>query len=119
MPIEQLLSSATLASDPALVWRCWLPFSLQTQQAQPSPAHLAIKALAQSSHRLLEVTQNVDGLSRALIGDAPIVELHGSYRRHRCTLWGPIHAVLLSETMALPVRCTGASCPRPSSGPTW
>jgi NAD-dependent deacetylase len=46
-----------------------------------------------------------------LIGDASIVELHGSYRRHRCTLCGPIHAVLLSETMALPVRCPRCQLP--------
>lgn len=105
MPIEQLLSPATLSSDPACVWRYWLPISLQMQQAQPSPTHLAIKALARSTHQLLEVTQNVDGLSRALIGDERIIELHGSYRRHRCTLCGPIHSVLLSETMALPVCC--------------
>lgn len=106
MPIEKLLTPKTLSENPELVWKYWLQFSLGLKGAQPSIAHRAIKDIADVCGAFLEVTQNVDGLSRlAGLADDQLIELHGTYRRHTCTSCKQEHQLALTEDMAIPPRC--------------
>lgn len=116
MPIEQLLTPETLASDPHKVWSYWLPFSLALKQAEPSAAHLAIVAMEKSCESLLEVTQNVDGLSlKAGLPEAALVQIHGTYHRYLCTQCKEIAHPWLQADMTLPPKCYRCN---PSEGST-
>ncbi|MEG0868426.1 MAG: Sir2 family NAD-dependent protein deacetylase [Hafnia sp.] len=106
MPVEQLLSPATLKTAPELVWKYWLQASLAMKAAQPSATHRAIKALADTCDRFLEVTQNVDGLSlKAGMHPEQLIELHGTYRRHYCTECKSDHGLCLATDLHLPPKC--------------
>jgi NAD-dependent deacetylase len=57
--------------------------------------------------RFLEVTQNVDGLSLMTgMNKRNIIELHGSYSRHRCTKCKNIAPVSVTADMVIPPCCT-------------
>lgn len=106
MPIEKLLTPRTLDENPELVWKYWLEFSLGLKGAKPSIAHRAIKEIADLCGAFLEVTQNVDGLSRmAGLSEDQLIELHGTYRRHICTSCKQEHHLALTPDMAIPPRC--------------
>lgn len=60
----------------------------------------------------MELTQNVDGLSRmAGLHRKDIIELHGNYRRHYCTKCMTEAAVEIHPRMAIPPQCTACSLP--------
>ena len=106
MPVHKLLTPKTLREQPELVWKYWLQFSLGLKGAQPSIAHRAITDIAGLCGGFLEVTQNVDGLSRlAGLPDDQLIELHGTYHRHVCTSCEQEHQLALTEDMAIPPRC--------------
>lgn len=86
MPVEVLLSPKTLKENPALIWSYWIKHMPVMRAAEPSLAHKAIVELSLLADEFLEVTQNVDGLSRkAGIAEDKLIELHGSYHRFSCT----------------------------------
>lgn len=106
MPIHEFLTVETLNEKPELVWKYWLKFSLALQNATPSVAHKAIKDIADLCGSFLEVTQNVDGLSRlAGLADDQLIELHGTYTVHRCMNCQQEHHLALTEDMSIPPRC--------------
>lgn len=60
----------------------------------------------------LELTQNVDGLSRmAGLHRKDIIELHGNYRRHYCTKCMKEAGVEIYPRMAIPPQCKSCSAP--------
>lgn len=60
----------------------------------------------------LEVTQNVDGLSRITgINSKDVVELHGSYRRHWCTHCKAEAELTIHADMEIPPPCQSCSTP--------
>ncbi|WP_274644325.1 SIR2 family NAD-dependent protein deacylase [Pseudomonas serbica] len=106
MPIERLLTPRTLKSDPALVWKYWLEFSVALQSALPSPAHHAIVEISKVADEFLEATQNVDGLSHdAGLPASQLIELHGTYHKHHCTECRAEHGLILTADMPIPPRC--------------
>ena len=65
-------------NNPELLWAYWRGFLANLQGVKPSISHQALRKLAQSCDAFLEVTQNVDGLSRAAgIPEDSLIELHG------------------------------------------
>jgi NAD-dependent deacetylase len=129
LKIEDLLSPQTLQRSPELLWAHWRDLTLKFRNAEPTQTHWAIRALSDASDmhylrwgmpraehdtpsmppdtRFLEVTQNVDGLSLMTGMDKRnIIELHGSYSRHRCTQCRNTAPVSVTEDMEIPPRCT-------------
>lgn len=129
LKIEDLLSPKTLKTSPELLWAHWRDLTLKFRNAEPTQTHWAIRALSDASDmhylrwgvpraehdtpsmppdtRFLEVTQNVDGLSLMTGMDKRnIIELHGSYSRHRCTQCRNTAPVSVTEDMEIPPRCT-------------
>lgn len=85
LPVEHLISRKTLWFNPELFWAYWAEFRSDLKSAEPSIAHKTIVAMANSCDEFLEVTQNVDGLSRkAGLHERHLVELHGTALSHEC-----------------------------------
>lgn len=106
MPVEQIVSLATLQSQPELLWRHWLGMHAHYSDATPSIGHYALKRLSEAAHEYMEVTQNVDGLSlRAGTSPSNVIELHGSARRYFCQKCGGDHQLSMCADMPLPPRC--------------
>lgn len=136
LKIEDLLSAKTLETSPEILWAHWRDLTLKFREAVPTKTHRSIKALSDASTeslhqacghcvegntsdqddpltpkpaplRFLEVTQNVDGLSLMTGMDKhDIIELHGSYSRHRCTRCKNTAPVSVTADMVIPPRCT-------------
>jgi NAD-dependent deacetylase len=93
---EELATPAAFARDPRLVWEWYAWRRTLVAACAPNAAHHALAAFAaRPAGGVLLATQNVDGLhgraAAALAASAgrrgrPVVELHGSLFRVRCTL---------------------------------
>ena len=108
------VSSAGLFEDPRVLWRS-LRAMLGDRRASPSAAH---QALARMEGLSAILTQNVDGLhtlARPAGDTRPILELHGSLDRTRCSRCGraAASAYVLAEKEELPAcgACGGALRP--------
>jgi NAD-dependent deacetylase len=88
---EELATPEAFARDPRLVWE-WYGWRRElVTRCLPNAAHVALAAAARLHPDLRIVTQNVDGLHVAAAGaepPAPVLELHGSLFRTRCTRCG-------------------------------
>lgn len=74
--------------DPGLVWQFYSARRRAALRADPNNGHYALAELAKcwGPHRLLTVTQNVDGLSdRAGHPESGLVHLHGNLFSLKCT----------------------------------
>lgn len=87
--IEKLVSLDTILTNPDLFWKYWNKLSMQSASAQPNAAHLLLESLSVKCKSYMEITQNVDGLSRSA-GTSPerIIELHGSACSFSCMQCG-------------------------------
>lgn len=80
-------------------------------------SHFEAPALLEIADRFntdsfLELTQNVDGLSRmAGLHRKDIIELHGNYRRRHCTKCKAESAVEIHPKMVIPPKCPACSAP--------
>lgn len=96
---EELATPGAFARDPRLVWEWYQWRRDLVGRCVPNPAHHAIAALQTGRDGVTVVTQNVDGLHRVALGQVdrspperdadasgpPILELHGSLFRVKCT----------------------------------
>lgn len=83
--VEDVASPEGFIKDPVLVWDFYKARYEQSLQAQPNPAHHALRRLeAHFGDRFHLITQNVDGLHfRA--GNIRIYEMHGRLSMAFCT----------------------------------
>lgn len=101
LPVEHLISRKTLWFNPELFWAYWAEFRSALKGAEPSIAHKTIVAMANSCDEFLEVTQNVDGLSRkAGLHERHLVELHGTALSHECLECGRPHDIKQEEELS-------------------
>lgn len=78
LPVERLLTPNTLKNNPELFWAYWSTFLDNLKGVKPGVCHQAMAQMAQVCDGFLELTQNVDGLSRqAGLTDEQLIELHG------------------------------------------
>lgn len=85
LPVERLLSAMTLNNNPELLWAYWHSFLANLDGAQPGICHQTMVELQKICDGFLEVTQNVDGLSRlAGMPETSLVELHGRADTVKC-----------------------------------
>jgi len=92
---EELATRRAFDRDPVLVWEWYAWRRRMIAECAPNAAHRALASFQIENRRLVVVTQNVDGLHhRALEAhsdppgrpdDEPVLELHGSVFRVRCT----------------------------------
>lgn len=69
---------------PREVWAWYNRRRQDILNARPNPAHQAIAALEKVISRVTVITQNIDGLHQAA-GSSSVLELHGSFRRFKCS----------------------------------
>lgn len=69
---------------PREVWAWYNRRRRDILNARPNPAHQAIAALEKVIPRVTVITQNIDGLHQAA-GSSSVLELHGSFRRFKCS----------------------------------
>ena len=99
---ETIVTPQCVHKEPELFWELWEQKMLSA--ASPCDAHKALVEIEQKTH-FLEVTQNVDGLSRkAGIPDNYLIELHGTAQSYRCNRCGIAHQPHFREGMGVP-RC--------------
>ncbi len=114
MPIEKLLTVQQFKKDPDTFWNYWATMHSAVGSVEPNTAHHALVRLSDKTN-YLEITQNVDGLSkRAGILADELIELHGSAHSYRCFRCGIAHSVTVTSNMDTP-RCT--SCGMPEHAP--
>jgi NAD-dependent deacetylase len=78
LPVERLLTPNTLKNNPELFWAYWSSFLDNLKGVKPGVCQQSIALMAQVCDGFLELTQNVDGLSRqAGLKDDQLIELHG------------------------------------------
>lgn len=82
--IEEALSGAMLARDPALCWRHLARIADARRGRVPNAGHRAIAAFERAIPGTLVLTQNVDGFHRAA-GSRRVIDIHGDLAKLRCT----------------------------------
>ncbi|MEN6408574.1 MAG: NAD-dependent deacylase [Anaerolineaceae bacterium] len=93
----------------------WLrPLVLQSLQAQPNPAHIALAELEKAGKMRAVITQNIDGLHQKA-GSQHVLEVHGSLRSMTCShcdfqIVDPDQIIAIIQQNAIP-RC--AVCNHP------
>jgi NAD-dependent deacetylase len=104
MPIEEVLSGATLRRDPALCWRYIRQIEESCRGASPNRAHQVLAAFEERRPHTWVLTQNVDGLHRRA-GSKNVIDIHGDVHELACTCccW----RVVVPDYAGLPVlpRC--------------
>lgn len=101
---EELVTTTALRKETELFWGMWASKMHMLRDAAPCAAHKALVEIEAKSN-FLEVTQNVDGLSRAAgMPERALIELHGNAHSYRCDRCGIAHSPLLQEDMGVP-RC--------------
>jgi NAD-dependent deacetylase len=83
-PIEDLLSGAMLALDPAVTWKYIHQIESACRGAGPSRAHEIVAAFQKKIPRTWVLTQNVDGFHRRA-GSTRVIEIHGDLGKLACT----------------------------------
>ncbi len=71
-------------AHPREVWAWYNQRRRDMLQAQPNPAHRALADLEAVIPQVTVITQNIDGLHQAA-GSRRVLELHGSFRRFKCS----------------------------------
>lgn len=83
LSIEEILSGETFRRDPALVWRYLHRIEAACRGATFNRAHEVLAATEKHFHRVLILTQNVDGFHRAA-GSTDVIDIHGDIHDLRC-----------------------------------
>lgn len=80
---QELATRDGFRRDPARVWG-WYNYRRGLIAAtEPHSGHHALARLEKLLHRVVVVTQNIDGFHR-LVGSTTVLELHGSINRFKC-----------------------------------
>jgi NAD-dependent protein deacetylase/lipoamidase len=104
MPIEDVLSGETLASQPALTWKYLQQIERACRGARPNRGHQVIRLIEERLQRSLVLTQNVDGFHRDA-GSEDVIEIHGNLHALRCPACDWRDRVDDYATLAMPPRC--------------
>ncbi len=80
---EHLETAKAFRENPPLVWGWYLWRRRQVAQAEPNAAHLAIRQMAISGHKVSIITQNIDDLHERA-GSVEVLHLHGSLAKPEC-----------------------------------
>lgn len=75
--------------------------TMVAKTAKPNPAHFALANYEKSGHKIVILTQNIDGLHQDA-GSKAVYELHGSTRRYFCTGCGKRYSLAEIETKGVP-----------------
>lgn len=82
-PYEEMLSHHYFEEHPEtfydFYWSTMVSFS-----AKPNQAHIALAEFEKRTHKIVVITQNIDGLHQEA-GSKNVLEVHGSTKRYRCT----------------------------------
>jgi NAD-dependent deacetylase len=76
-------SLTTFRNHPERFWNWKRPLMLNSWQAQPNPAHLALARLEAAGILKAVITQNIDGLHQRA-GSKTVLEVHGSIDKMTC-----------------------------------
>lgn len=109
MPIEELLSGATLGRNPELTWRYLGMVERACRGAKFNRGHQVIAEMEAHFERVWTVTQNVDGLHHQA-GARNVIDIHGDLHNLRCTGCTYRQRVADYSALALPPRCPQCQC---------
>ncbi len=80
---EDLATPDAFKTNPGRVWR-WYQWRRElVGQAEPNPAHFAVRDLEEHFTSFTLITQNVDGLHQRA-GSRDVIEFHGNIMRNKC-----------------------------------
>lgn len=98
---------------PERIWRVFLMELVRAlNQAQPNNAHKGLARLESLGRLEAVITQNVDGLHQAA-GNTQVIELHGTFARHRCMSCENRAETRQLDLSTLPPRCNCGGMFRP------
>ncbi len=80
---EELATPTAFKRNPSLVWQWYDERRRKLDEVKPNPGHFAIAHLEKTGHKVLVITQNVDGLHK-IAGSNDVLELHGNIREFFC-----------------------------------
>ena len=100
LEIEDALSGDCLVAHPEITWKYLLQIQQNCQAVVPNAAHRAIAAL-ETSHEVVVLTQNIDGL-HTQAGSSRVIEIHGNQAVRYCMR---CHAPADADDRTLPPRC--------------
>ena len=100
LEIEDALSGDCLLTHPEITWKYLLQIQQNCQAVVPNAAHRAIAAL-ETSHEVVVLTQNIDGL-HTQAGSSRVIEIHGNQAVRYCMR---CHAPADADDRTLPPRC--------------
>ena len=100
LEIEDALSGDCLLTHPEITWKYLLQIQQNCQTVVPNAAHRAIAAL-ETSHEVVVLTQNIDGL-HTQAGSSRVIEIHGNQAVRYCMR---CHAPADADDRTLPPRC--------------
>ena len=100
LEIEDALSGDCLLTHPEITWKYLLQIQQNCQAVVPNAAHRAIAAL-ETSHEVVVLTQNIDGL-HTQAGNSRVIEIHGNQAVRYCMR---CHAPADADDRTLPPRC--------------
>ena len=86
LEIEEALSGQCLAARPDITWKYLAQIEHNCHGVKPNAAHLAIAGL-ESSHSVVVLTQNIDGL-HGRAGSSDTIEIHGTLKKRYCMRCG-------------------------------
>ncbi len=101
--------------DPMGFYDFWGDRFGELAEKRPNATHALLAALEAAGRLDAVVTQNIDGLHRAA-GSREVLEVHGSYRRARCTGCGiarPLEEVVATVRAGREPRCECRSLIKP------
>lgn len=104
MAIEDALSGAQFARNPAVTWKYLWQIGQACRGAVPNEAHCRLAGWQRDDRRVTVLTQNIDGFHSAA-GSTEVIEMHGNMSRLVCTVcpWtGDADAV---DAAKLPPQC--------------
>ncbi len=84
LPIESLLSGATMRDRPDLTWKYLRQVEEACRGAGPNRGHAVIAEVERHFERVWVLTQNVDGFHQRA-GSKNVIDIHGTLHTVRCT----------------------------------
>jgi NAD-dependent deacetylase len=106
VPYEVMLSHDYFEEHPETFYEFYWE-SMVKKGAKPNAAHLALANYEKAGHRVVVLTQNIDGLHQDA-GSKRVYELHGSTRRYFCPSCGKKYTLDDLEPHGVPHCSCGA-----------
>jgi len=102
--VNEVATGTALRVNPRKVWEFLLLLREHVAEAEPNPAHHAIRALEEHVETVRVITQNIDGLHQTA-GSDEVLEIHGNVREARHEGSGRIYPLERLDLGRLPPRC--------------